>query len=286
MTTFPTPDPILAVVDIGMGRLDIRAGDRADTVVEVRPTNPDDESDVWAAEETRVELTGGQLLVRAPKSRSKLRSMFGRPPSIDVVVELPSDSRLDATVAADVHGQGRLGDTTVHSGVGTIRLDQTGRLRLRTGAGDVTVGRSTGPADLTTSAGKIRVGSIDGSAVLKTSNGEISLGDVTGDVRLNTANGDIAVDQAGADVQAKTAFGSIRVGQVVRGSVSLETSFGELEIGIREGTAAWLDVSSSSGNVRSQLDNADEPGPTDETVRVHARTSFGDILIRRAETVD
>ena len=40
----------------------------------------------------------------------------------------------------------------------------------------------------------------------------------------------------------------------------LETALGELEVGIREGTAAWLDVSASFGSVRNALDAADAPG--------------------------
>jgi DUF4097 and DUF4098 domain-containing protein YvlB len=145
------------------------------------------------------------------------------------------------------------------------------------------VARAVGHADVTSSSGKIWIGAIDGTALVKTSNGDITLGAVTGDVRLNTANGDITVERALAAVAAKTAYGNVRIGEVVCGSVELETAFGEVELGVREGTAAWLDVSSQSGSVRSDLDAADEPGPSDETVEVRARTAYGDIVIRRAE---
>jgi hypothetical protein len=279
MPTFDTPEPIAAIIDIAGGHVRIHASDRADTVVEVRPSDAAEDADVQAAGQTQVEYANGQLLVKAPKN--KIRSLFGRTASIDLTVELPGGSRIDARAWGDLRSEGRIGESTFDIAAGSIRLDQTGRLKLRTGAGDVSVGRSGGHTDVTTSAGKIRIGEIDGPAVIKTANGDITVGEVTGDVRLKTANGDITVDRALAGVDARTAFGSVRIGEVVRGSVVLETSFGELELGVREGTAAWLDASSQHGSVRSDLDAIDSPEQADETVEVRARTSYGDIVIRR-----
>jgi DUF4097 and DUF4098 domain-containing protein YvlB len=279
MPTFDTPQPIAATIDIAGGHVRIHASDRADTVVEVRPSHDSEEADVQAAGQTQVEYANGQLLVKAP--RNKIRSLFGRTASIDLTVELPSDSRIDARAWGDFRSEGRIGESTLDIAVGSIRLDQTGRLKLRTGAGDVSVGRSGGHTDVTTSSGKIWIGEIDGTAVIKTSNGDITVGEVTGDVRLNTANGDITVDRTLAGVDAKTAFGSVRIGEVVHGSVELETGFGQLELGVREGTAAWIDASSQHGSVRSDLDAIDSPEQADETVEVRARTRYGDIVIRR-----
>ncbi|MCW2904996.1 MAG: hypothetical protein JWO67_7261 [Streptosporangiaceae bacterium] len=279
MPTFDTPEPILATIDIAAGHVRIHASDRADTVVQVRPNDESEDADVQAAEQTQVQYANGRLLVKTPKN--KIRSLFGRPASIELTVELPSDSRVDARCWADFRSEGRIGESTFDTAAGSIRLDQTGRLKLRTAAGDVSVGRSGGHTDVTTSSGKIWIGEIDGTAVVKTSNGDITVGEVTGDVRLNTANGDITVDRALAAVGAKTAYGSIRIGEVVRGSIVLETGFGELELGVREGTAAWLDVSSKNGSVRSDLDAIDSPEKSDETVEVRARTGYGDIVIRR-----
>jgi len=281
MPTFDTPRAIAAVIDMPAGHIEIRAADRTDTVIDVRPTDPGSDADVQAVDQVRVDFSDGRLSVTASKSR--FRSLFRRPPSVDVTVDLPTDSRVDVSGWADIRTDGRLGDSTFDTAAGTVRIAETGRLKLRTAAGDVSVARAVGHADVTTASGKVRVGEIDGTAVVKTSNGDITLGEVTGDVRLNTANGDIAVDRALATVAAKTAYGSIRVGEVVRGAVVLETSFGELEVGVRTGTAAWLDLQSGYGTVRSLLDAADAPSPSDDTVEVRARTGYGDIVIRRAE---
>jgi DUF4097 and DUF4098 domain-containing protein YvlB len=279
MPTFDTPEPIAAVIEITAGRVRIHASDRTDTVVEVRPSDETRDADVHAAEQTQVEYTNGQLSVRAPKN--KLRSLLGRPPSIQLTISLPSDSRVDAKGWADYRSEGRIGESSFDTAAGSIRLDQTGGLKLRTAAGNVTVGRSGGHIDVSTSSGKIWIGEIDGAAVVKTANGDITIGEVTDDARLKTANGDITVHRALGAVSAKTAYGSVRIDEVVRGSVLLETGFGELELGVREGTAAWLDVSSQHGSVRSDLDATDSPEQSDETVEVRARTGYGDIVIRR-----
>jgi hypothetical protein len=107
------------------------------------------------------------------------------------------------------------------------------------------------------------------------------VGDAGGDLRLNAANGSIVVERSFASVVAKTASGDVRLGEVVRGSVVMESKMGDLEIGIPEGTAAWLDVSASAGRVDNTLDAADAPDGSAQTAEVRARTVLGDILIRR-----
>ena len=279
--TFDTPSPIVAVVDIGAGHLTIRAGDRTDTVADVRPTDASEDTDVQAAAQARIDYANGRLSVTAPKHKTWL-SFRGRMASVDVVIELPAGSHVEVDAWGGVRTEGRLGPSTVKTAAGSVHVDEAGRLDVASAAGDVSIGRAEGHADVRTSSGKIRIGRVDGSAVVKSSNGDLTVGEVTGDVRMTTANGDITVEQAGSAVRAKTAYGSIRVGEVARGEVVMDTAFGDLEVGIREGTAAWLDVNSKSGRVRSHLEEATEPGPADETVTVRGRTAFGDVVIRRS----
>ncbi len=281
MPTFATPEPIFAAVELGSGQLRIRASDRTDTVVEVRPSDPDSVADVRAAEQTLVRYANGRLTIKA-----RGRSFLLRSPSVVVTVDLPTGSRVEASAAdaAELSTEGRLGDTKVRAGNGDIRLDETGRLRALTANGAITVRRCGGRADVSTANGAIRIDAIDGAATVKSANGAISLGDVAGDLRLSTAHGDITVDRAGASVVAKTAMGDVRIGEAVRGTIVLKTGTGEVEVGIREGTAAWLDVQSHHGEVRTSLHAADGPAASDETVEVRARTASGDIVIRRSST--
>jgi hypothetical protein len=280
MPTFDTPQPITATIDLAMGDVRISADDRATTVVEVRPTDASNEEDVKAAELTRVEYANDQLLVKAPKLRSWLSRSSGG--SIDVAIELPAGSHVHGTVGlGDFQCDGRLGDCRIRTGLGRIRLDRADKLNLKSGAGDISVDRATGRAEVTAGSGDVRLRELDRSAVIKNSNGDTWVGVAGGDLRLNTANGSIAVDLAEASVGAKSANGDVRVGEVVRGAVVIETKIGDLEVGIREGTAAWLDVNSRFGHVHNSLAAADGPETSAETVEVRARTSVGEVVIRR-----
>jgi hypothetical protein len=280
MSTFETPEPISATIDVAAGDVRIRAGDRAATVVDVQPSDASNEEDLKVAELTRVEYDNEQLLVKGPKLRSwSSRSSGG---SIDVTIELPAGSNLHGTMGlGDFHCEGRLGDCRIKTGLGRIRLDRAATLNLRSGAGDIGVDRATGRTEVTTGSGDVRLGELDRSAVIKNSNGDTWVGVASGDLRLNAANGSIAVDLAHASVGAKSANGDVRVGEVVRGPVVLETKIGDVEVGIREGTVAWLDVNTQFGRVHNDLDAADAPATSAETVEVRARTSVGEVVIRR-----
>jgi hypothetical protein len=282
MPAFDTPEPISVTVELGVGDIRIVASDRTDTIVEVRPSDAAKQSDVTAAEQTRVEYAGGRLLVKAPKGW-KQYTFRGGGESIDVQVDLPAGSQVrgDAGVAA-LRCSGRLGECRYRTGVGDIHLDQAGPVQLKTGAGDITVDQAVGGAELTTGSGAVRIDSIDGAAVVKNSNGDTWIGEVTGDLRVNAANGKISVDQAHATVAAKAANGDVRLGEVTRGAILAQTGFGKVEIGVLDGVAAWLDLSTRFGNVQNDLDAAERPEPDEDAVEVRARTSFGDITIHRA----
>jgi hypothetical protein len=286
MPTFDTPQPISVTVDLGVGDLRIAASDRTDTIVEVRPSDPAKQADVTAAEQTRVEYTGGRLLIKAPKNWRQY-TFRGGGESIDVQVELPAGSQLRGeTGVAALRCQGRLGECRYKTGVGDIQVDQAGAVQLRTGVGDITVERAGGDAELTTGSGSLRIDGVDGTAVVKNSNGDTWIGRVTGDLRVNAANGRISVDRASGTVAAKSANGDVRLGEVAHGAVVAQTAFGKVEIGIRDGVAAWLDLNTRFGTVRNDLDTADRPGAGEEAVEVRARTSFGDITIHRASAGD
>ncbi|AXE75868.1 DUF4097 family beta strand repeat-containing protein [Streptomyces atratus] len=278
MPSFDTPEAISVTARVEAGSIQFTAGDRLDTVVEMRPRNPKKDLDVRTAEQTEVTYAGGVLTVRTPKS-----NLFGRTGIVDVTVELPTGSRIDMTGAwTQVLGEGRLGEVRVKTSSGDVRLDTTGPLKLTASHGSITVDRVEGTAEITTSSGSLRVGLVDGPAVLKNSHGTTTVGAATGELRVSGANGDIEIRRAEDSVTATTAHGTLRVGEVARGTVQLETSYGAIEVGVREGTAAWLDVTSGSGQVRNTLTASEAPEETEDTVKVRARTRHGNIDIRRA----
>jgi len=285
MSTFDTPDPISVSLELGVGDLRIAASDRRDTVVEVRPSDPAKRSDVTAAERTLVEFTGGTLVVRAPGRWTARYAPWGGHESVDVEIALPAGSqlRVDAVMAA-VRCAGRLGDCHVRIGAGQILLDVAGPLELRTGAGAITVDRAVGQVEARTGTGEVRIGAIEGYAVVKNSCGDTWIGEVTGGLQVNASFGKISVDRAEAEVAAKTAYGDVRLGDVTRGAILAQTGFGKVEVGVRDGVAAWLDLEARHGNVVNDLEEAGPPGQGEDSVEVRSRSSFGDVTVHRSLT--
>ncbi|RKR89501.1 DUF4097 and DUF4098 domain-containing protein YvlB [Micromonospora pisi] len=282
MPVFATPEPISVTIDLSVGDVRLIASDRTDTLVEVRPSDESDESDVKAAQQTRVEYANGALTVRGPKARAFDFSKKTR--SVAVLVELPTGSAVHGDMSVgDFHSTGALGECRLKTSVGHFRLDRTGQLRLDTSGGHITVDTIAGNAEVATGSGRVDIGRISGAAVIKNSNGNTNIGTVTGDLRTRAANGDISVDRADAAVDAKTSNGTIRIGEVARESVTLHTAAGDLEIGIAAGTAAWLDLKTGHGRVHNALEDIGQgPEKSEATVEVRAHTSFGDITVRRS----
>lgn len=284
MPTYDTPEPISVSLEVWIADIHITAGDRTDTVVEVRPSNPESKADVTAAEQTRVELVDGRLSVRTPKDWRRYTPLGGGRESIDVEIAVPAGSRVEGAAGiADLRSTGRLGELRYKTSAGAIRLDETGPLTVQTGAGDISVEHAEGAAEINTGSGAIEVGGVDGPAKVKNANGNTWIGDVTGELRAKAANGRIAVDRAGSAVQAKTANGDVVIGAVAHGAVVAETAFGRVDIGVAGGVPAWLELNTKFGKVRNELEAAERPEGGEGVLEIRARTSFGDIAVHRAD---
>ncbi|MFD9499436.1 DUF4097 domain-containing protein [Streptomyces sp. NPDC060035] len=273
-------------IEISVGDVRVTAEDRTDTVVEVRPTDETDASDVKAAQQASVAYADGVLVIKTPKPQAMDFSRKTRSVDVSVVLPIGSHVRGEASVG-DLRCSGRLGECTYKTSIGHVQLDHIGPLRLKTSGGHVTVGRVDGDAEVSTGTGRIRIGEIDGAAVVKNSNGNTEISKVNGEVRVRSANGDISVDHAwGLKTDAKTSNGSIRVGEVTRGTVVLKTATGDLEIGIGVGRPARLDLTTGYGRVHNMLERVaespEESMSSEESIDVKARTSYGDITIHRS----
>lgn len=110
--------------------------------------------------------------------------------------------------------------------------------------------------------------------------GGFRLGEVANTLRVKATTGDIVIERAHADVDAETITGSIRVAEVIRGTVVLTTSIGWIEVGVREGSAAHLDVRTKLGRVSNTLNGVDSPAQFANTVKIRARTNLYDIIVR------
>ena len=225
MPEYRTPQAISVVLELRVAGVRVAAGDREDTVVEVRPSDGSNRDDVNAAAQTRVEYADGRLLVSSPR-RLREWSPFGDGGSIDVQIGLPNGSELIGRAAVGTFRcAGTLGRCELRSSAGEIRLERAAAVKLVT-AGDIVVERATGNAELTTATGEVRAGAIDGAAVIKNSNGDVHIGEVRGELRVRSADGDVEVERCHDSLTAVTANGDIRVGTVGGGSVVASTGRG------------------------------------------------------------
>ncbi|MFG2367579.1 DUF4097 family beta strand repeat-containing protein [Streptomyces mirabilis] len=216
MQKFETPAPISAVLDIPAGRIQFIAADRADTTVEVLPADPSKSRDTKTAEQTAVAYADGVLRITTPAPHSQL---FGPSGSLEVTVQLPAGSRIEArAAAAELRGVGRLGDVAFEGAYRQIKIDEAADVRLTATDGDVEVGRLGGSAEISTARGDIRITeAARGTVVLRTQSGDISVGAAAGvSATLDAGTGHGRVSNtlkndgtAELDIRATTSRGDI-----------------------------------------------------------------------------
>ena len=169
---------------------------------------------------------------------------LGRDGSVDAVVELPEGSSCRvSTASADIRCAGPLGALDVHTASGDVSAEQVGGpARVDTASGDVSVGAAA-EANVETASGDVRIGQVGGAEV-------------------RTASGDVQIEAAsGRRTDVKAASGDISVGVV-------------------PGIGVYLELSSLSGTVSSELEPGEEAGQADMTLS--CRTISGDVHVTRA----
>ncbi|ARZ68381.1 hypothetical protein SMD11_2732 [Streptomyces albireticuli] len=217
MQKFATAAPIAAVLDIPAGRIRFIAADRADTTVEVLPADASNGRDVKAAEQVEVVFADGVLRVEGAPVRNRVLGGSG---SVEVTVQLPAGSRVEAkAAAAEFRGVGRLGDVAFEGAQGSVKIDEVASARLTLLAGDVVVGRLGGDAQVSTQKGDIRIAeAVRGTVELRTEAGGISIDaarGVSASLDAGTTYGRIhnalqnAGGAAGLTIHATTAYGDI-----------------------------------------------------------------------------
>ncbi|WP_090051194.1 DUF4097 family beta strand repeat-containing protein [Lentzea fradiae] len=212
-----------------------------------------------AVREARVELLGNRLRIESSKALP-LRAV-----PLSVVVKAPAGSHVSSrTGAADVTVTG-----------------SAGRLDLNTGTGGISADRATGEAKVNSGAGTVRLGTMLGALKAKTGGGDVEVSSVGGTSTLITGTGDVWLGAVQGNVQVRTGSGDLTVADAASGEIHLGTGSGHIRVGIRQGTLARVDLVSTSGTARSELDVSAEP-LGDATLSVTGRTGSGDAVVAAA----
>ncbi len=248
----------------------------------IRPRDAAKSGDQKTAEAITVDFEDGKLTLSSP-SRRRSMSLFGTSGAAEVEILVPSGSHFESTSPlGEVLVSGPVGNCSVKIAMGSIRLESARQADLKTSFGDITAASVAGATSIASSSGTIRLGSLGAQSEVSCSNGNISIDRAGGPLRVKTSNGDVNIKQSRDDVTVKNSHGNIRVEEAVSGTLTLQTATGGISVGVPTGTAAWIDLNSQHGRVRSALPESPDASSATDPLRIHARTTWGDIYIERS----
>jgi len=250
MATHHTPGRMQLQVRVPAGRCEIETADTAETVVEAVPMNAS------SASRSAVECLVEKLSER-PDGGHELR------------VEVPKHKRLlpgfgDAQVLIRVRGPHGL---DLDAGTASADVIVTGRPRC---------------ADIRTASGDVSIEVADGAVQVKTASGDVNLGQMRDATDVKTMSGDVVVRESGSATDVNTMSGDVRIRRATAGAIQMRSMSGDIEAAIAPGSTLYVDATSASGDVRSEIpvSGSTPSGPAD--VDLHATSMSGDIVVTRA----
>jgi hypothetical protein len=270
---FETPGKVALRISIGGGDISVKTDDVGETTVEVEALRRD-EVTLEALEQMTIEAhergDGHEVRVEVPKGKGGWLGLLGRGPKIGVRVRCPHESDLRVeTSSADVDADGRFGE-----------------VEASTSSGDLSFETVEGGLKATSASGDVSVLEVGGSGSIKTASGDASVGRALGVLSVNLVSGDLEVREAHAGLSTATVSGDQEIEAIHGGDVKLQSVSGDVHVGVRPGLKLWIDASSVSGSMRSELETEDVPPEgASPVVELRARTVSGDVQIVRAAPV-
>lgn len=266
---FDTPHPVELFAEIGKGRVDVTATETEQTHVEIAGRD---------ADQVDVRQDGRRISVVAPRQRGGL---FGSDSRLDVRITVPTGS--DAVVrtgSADIGVRGTIDTGQVKSGSGDMQVEvATGPLLAETGSGDIRIDTAGDALKVKSGSGDVVIGATAGVTSISTGSGDVRVGGAHGQTVVKTGSGDLEVVESSHDVSLTTGSGDLVVSRAQRGRVSVKGASGDVRVGVPSGVPVWTDISTVTGDIRSNLTGAGKPEQGADHVEVRARTVSGDIVL-------
>jgi DUF4097 and DUF4098 domain-containing protein YvlB len=256
---FPCPEPAeIRVTPWPSGSVAISGADTDVITVRVVATRRSGEE---LLEHVTVSFEDGRLVVNGP------RVSFMRRNDLDLTIKAPARSNCDVhTASADVSCVGQLGAVSVNTASGDVTVASAeGELTLKSASGDIFVDRAGDDARIDTTSGDVKIAHVRGDLEVKAVSGDVIAGDVGGSLKVNTVSGDIDVKD------------------VSSGRANIDALSGDITVAVARGMGVYLDLTTMSGDVRNELDEADDGGQSDESaeLELRCRTISGDIRVRK-----
>jgi hypothetical protein len=258
---FPYSDPVDVSIDSWISGSIVVSGEQTSTVaVEVAPSHRGaDVAELLT--QIQVAFDDGQLYIRGPR-----HSPFRRRNGLDLTIKAPAGSGCAAkTVSADLACVGELSALT-----------------MQTASGDLTAASVSGDVNVHSASGDVLLDSAQGDITINTASGDIRASRVDGDTRIKTASGDVVIGYCASPVTVHTASGDIQLRAVAAGQIKLMSASGDIDVAVMPGIGVYLDLASTSGSLRSELDASDGEDASVAALELSCRTLSGDIRITKA----
>jgi DUF4097 and DUF4098 domain-containing protein YvlB len=261
--TYDTPGEVTVTLEIANGDVAVSAADTERTSIEISGYDKSTPPRVSCEP-----VAGGYRVTIEHRSKRGWGFSFGRNPSFELTV--PIGTRIDgSTGSTELEVRGSLGS-----------------LAYRTGSGDVSFEEITGDVQIACASGDVSGDAIGGHLSFKGASGDLDIGSIAGGALIRSASGDISVRRLDGPSTLTVGSGDIELREVGAGLVNVRAISGDVQIGVREGMGIWMDVSSTSGDVRSGLDPVPrgEASDGEPQLELTVSTVSGDVDINRVTT--
>ncbi len=161
----------------------------------------------------------------------------------------------------------------------TAELPEGSSCLVHTTAGDIRCTGRLGALDVHTISGDVSAEEVSGLARVDTASGDIDLGSAA-EVRAESASGDVSLGQASGTVTVRTASGDVRIAEASGLRADVKSASGDIRVAVAPGIGVYLDLSSLSGTVSSELEPAEDSGAASLTL--NCRSISGDVRVVRA----
>jgi DUF4097 and DUF4098 domain-containing protein YvlB len=268
---FETPGSVSLQIRLSSGRVLVTTSDEPRTHVELVPLGRRGEDAIENLVVRANERAGGHVITIEEGTRFRwgpLHVTFGSG-DVEARIVCPAGADLELEGGStDLRVTGRLGSVSARTASGDVRLETvSGRLEAKTASGDIAVESTEGDASLVTVSGDLEIGSVERPLTARSVSGDLRARVVRGPLTASTTSGDV-------DLEA-----------VEAGEVRVQTVSGDARVAVAPGTSVYVDATSVSGDLRSELRLADDvpsSGDALDVVPVRVKTVSGDVAIVRA----
>jgi DUF4097 and DUF4098 domain-containing protein YvlB len=140
-----------------------------------------------------------------------------------------------------------------------------------------------------TASGDLTVGTIAEGGQIVTVSGDVHIRGFDRDLTARSVSGDVRIERVRAPLQLGTTSGNMLLDSVEGGEVRAQTVSGDARVGVARGTRVWIDATSISGSLNSELGIEDAPAGEESSdspvVPLQLKSVSGDVRIVRAVAV-